>query len=259
MEGRELKNAFRAFLDDLESNVRFMASLPPVQELIRPDDAEADTVWRDRLATIFIGLLGAKPAFTRVVFSKVEDGNFTELVRVERHSREQSKVRKVPRSRLRTGEANDYIRRILEYPPDEVLCAMVRDPLCELESACTQPRLVAGLPIYDEETEEPFGVLMIDCDVEAFFNEQMHRRWLADEIVVACDTHQVMMHYRDGQIRPESRGQGLDALCPHLQAAAAALQENQEYIDETDYEAWGARVWLVPGKHGLMYLLRQST
>ena len=31
-----------------------------------------------------------------------------------------------------------------------------------------------------------------------------------------------------------------------------------EFIDDTDSEIYGARLWLIPNKHGLMYLLRQK-
>lgn len=256
MEGRELKNDFQAVVDDLESNVRFASLLPPVQELIRPENDEEDGVWRERLTTIFMGLLRSKPAYSRIVFNKVVDGQFTELVRVERHSRDRATVRKVPKSRLRTGEANEFIKQALLQHPEEVLSSLVCDPLCEKGARCDEPQLVAALPVYDEQTEEPFGVLMIDCDLKSIFEKQMRRSWSAGEILVACDTFHTLLHAVDNRIVVESVSRPVADYRPEYLEALDKLQSNGEFIDETDQTIYGSRLWLIEKSHGLMYLLR---
>lgn len=257
MEGRELRADFQARVDDLESNVRFAAALPPVQELIRPDGAEDDALWRERMASILIGLLGAKSLFTKVVFSRVDGDQFTELVRVERHSRERSKIRKVPKSRLRSGAVNEFIQKIMVQQPDEVISSLVCNPLCEKE-VCREPRLVAGVPVYDDETEEPFGMIMIDCDLRAIFESQMTRRRDVHEIVVACDTHQVMMRNVENTMVNDQLGEPVADVSPHFVESVEALQTQLEYLDENNHNVYGARLWLINNVHGLMYLLRLS-
>lgn len=256
MEGRELKNDFQAGVDDLESNVRFASLLPPVQELIAPENDEEDAVWRERLATIFTGLMRAKPAFSRIALNKIVDGQFTELVRVERHSRDRSTVRKVPRSKLRTGTANQFLMTTLNKHPEEVLCSLVCDPLCEKDERCDEPHLVAGLPIYDEQTEEPFGVLMIDCDLDSIFERQMKRSWTAVEIVAASDTFHTLMQAVDDKLIPDAQSIPVSKTQPDFVEAIEELQTNLEYIDETNQRIYGSRLWLVDKVHGLMYLLR---
>lgn len=256
MEGRELKNDMQAGVHDLESNVRFASLLPPIQELIQPENDEDDIVWRERLAIIFIGLMRAKPAFSRIVFNKVEDGRFTELVRVERHSRDRSTIRKVPRSRLRSGELNEFSRRAMENQPEEVLSSLVCDPMCEKGERCDEPHLVAGVPVYDERTEEPVGVVMIDCELESLFEKQMRRPWSAVEIISACDTFQILMHAVDNRIVAESRTKSVAEIQPTFSDAVETLQTNLEYIDDTNQQIYGARLWLMEKSHGLMYLLR---
>lgn len=258
MEGRELKNDFQAGVDDLESNVRFASLLPPVQELIRPTDEDQDGIWRERLATIFTGLLRAKPSFSRIVYQKLEGDSFTEIVRVERHSRDRSTVRKVPRSRLRMGEVNDFIRRASEMQPEEVLSSLVCDPLCDKGDGCDEPHLVAALPVYDEQTEEPFGVIMIDCDLQQIFEKQLRRRWSAAEIVAACDTFHTLMHAVDGHLVEASTAKPVKEVCPHFEPAIATLQTELEFIDSTDMQIYGARLWLIEKVHGVMYLLRAA-
>jgi serine/threonine protein kinase len=255
MEGRELKNDFQSGVDDLESNVRFASLLPPIQELIRPESEEDDIVWRERLATIFIGLMRAKPAFTGIVFNRVENGQFTELVRVERHSRDHSTVRKIPRSLLRSEATNKFVQQILTQPPEEVLSSLVCDPFCERDDRCEAPQLVAGLPVYDDQTEKPFGVLMIVCDLDTIFDKQMRRPGIAGEILVACDTFHTLMHSRGDRLVDASKSRPVAEIAPEFDEAIKALQNNAEYIDETDRKLYGVRLWLMEKVHGLIYLL----
>lgn len=268
MEGRELRSSFQSTASTLETNARFVSTLPPIQELIHvesTDDSTEDsatednaTVWRRRLAKILTGLLDAIGDYSSIVYSKIDGDQFQELVRVERHRKEHSKVRPIPRSRLKSGATNDFIRQIIANNPDEVLVSMICDPLCD-QVECDRPQLVAGIPIYDEQTEEPFGVILIACNLERVFEKQMSQRTSAHEIIAACDTHHVMMHFIDGSMKYDTRSQPVASTSPHFNDATSALQTQCEYIDETDHEVYGARLWLIPKKHGLMYLLRNKS
>jgi len=256
MEGRELKNDFGAVVEDLESNVRFASLLPPIQQLIRPDDDNDENIWRDRLATIYTGLLRAKPAFSRIVFSKIEGDEFSEIVRVERHSRDRSTVRKVPKSRLRSGTVNDFIRKAMANQPEEVVSSLVCDPLCEKGETCQEPQLVAGLPVFDDETEELFGVIMIDCDLGSIFDRQLKSTRATGTIMAACDTFHTLMHAEGGRAVEGSGARPVAELHPEFAPAIEALQTDLEYIDDTDQAVYGVRLWLVDRVHGLMYLLK---
>ena len=258
-EGRELINDFQAGVDDLESNVRFASLLPPVQHLVRPHGDEDGSVWRERLATIFTGLLRAKPAFSRIAFCRLDGDDFSELVRVERHSRDRSTVRKVPRSRLRSGTANEFMKLALAQEPEEVVSSLVCDPLCDKTLNCEQPHLVAGLPIFDDHTEEPFGVLLIDCDLDAIFERQMRRPWTAGEIVVACDRHHTMMHATNGRVTDTFGGRPVAEVDAELSRATNGLMLASEFLDETDQSVYGGRLWLIEKQHGLMYLLKLAS
>ena len=66
-EGRELSSQINAVVADLERNVRFMSRLPPIPQLIYAESDEEMSVWRERLATIFEGLLDANPDYRSVI------------------------------------------------------------------------------------------------------------------------------------------------------------------------------------------------
>jgi serine/threonine protein kinase len=261
LEGRELRNNVQSVVRDLETNVRFMSKLPPIQELIRVENEEDFGIWRERLSTIFSGLLNAKSDFRSVIYSRIDGDQFTEMVRVERHSKVHSNIRAIPRSRLRSGKIGEFAKATIVHEPDEVHTSLSCSPLC---SAAEKPRkgdrmsIVAGVPVFDDQTEELFGVVLVECDLERVLLEQLNRRFSAKNIVVACDTYQVVVHSneQDGVIE-ENTGRELLDILPQFESAHQALQSKLEFIDETDRTIYGTRLWLVKHKHGLMFMLNQ--
>ena len=259
MEGRELRANLQSAVSDLERNARFMSRLPPIQQLITAESEQDVSDWRERLATIFQGLLEASPDYRSVVYNRVDGNHFTELVRVERHSRDSSRVRVVPRSRLRDADCSEFINSVVDQKPEEVVTSLVCDPLCDSDDCTVQSLgLVAGVPVYDDRTEDAFGIVMIDCDINQVLRRQMSGRLTSGEIVVACDIMQIMMRYRGGRIEDDAIGKRVTDKAPYFSEAIENLQSELEYIDERTADVYGARLWFVPKKYGLTYLLRQS-
>ncbi|MDA7910121.1 serine/threonine protein kinase [bacterium] len=257
MEGRELRTNTQASVRDLETNVRFMANLPPIQELIRADSVEETTAWRDRLITIFSGLLRAKSDYRSIVYSRLEGDEFTELVRVERHSTVHSNIRSIPKSRLRSGTSSEFIQRVGQNDPDEVYTSLACGALHDAASCEKKDvTLFAGVPIFDSQEENLYGVVIIECDLDHILKQQLNRRFIATDIIVACDTYQTILHSngQDG-IVDESVGKTLQPTRPELTEAITHLQEKMEYIDTTNQQVYGARLWLNANPHGIMFLL----
>jgi serine/threonine protein kinase len=257
MEGRELRTNTQASVRDLETNVRFMADLPPIQELIRANSAEDTSAWRDRLITIFSGLLKAKSDYRSIVYSRLDGKDFTELVRVERHSTVHSNIRSIPRSRLRAGTASEFIERVGQNDPDEVYTSLACGALHDAENCEKKDvTLFAGVPVFDSLEEDLYGVVIIECDLDHILKQQLNRRFVATDIIVACDTYQTILHSNgnDG-IVDDSVGKPLQVNRPELTKAIAHLQEKMEYIDKTNQQVYGARLWLNANPHGIMFLL----
>lgn len=258
IDGRELSNNVKSAVRDLETNVRFMSKLPPIQELIKAESAEDVNVWRDRLSTIFQGLLNAKSDFRSVVYSKVEGDQFTELVRVERHSKDHATVRSIPRSRLSSGTISEYTQKVLARNPDEVFTSLACSPLCGASQDAKRLSLVAGVPVFDDFSEEVFGVVLIECDMYRLMSEQMNRRFAARDVAISCFGKKIVIHNneKDGIIA-ENRGQPLLEKLPQFEHATEVLQTKKEYIDETDRLVYGTSLWLEAKEHGIMFLLSQ--
>jgi hypothetical protein len=66
------------------------------------------------------------------------------------------------------------------------------------------------------------------------------------------------MRSQFGQIAENSISKSVSKETPCFDRAVESLQEHLEFIDETDAEIYGARIWLVPNQQGLMYLLRSG-
>ncbi len=258
MEGRELRAEMQSYVGNLERNARFAAGLPPIEQLMQVTTDEDLTVWRERLASIFRGMLQANPDYQNIVYSKVDGDKFSELVRVERHGGDSSSLRVVPKSRLRSDVTSEYMNSLIEQKPEEVLTSLVCDPMCQRDKNCKDTvGLLSGVPVYDSRTEDVFGVVMINCDVDKLLRRQMTRRTTADELVVACDIFHIMMHTKSGQISDETLSKRVADQAPHFLPAVEHLQTESEFIDTTNSDIYGARLWFIPNQHGIMYLLKR--
>ena len=255
MEGRELRTDLQTRVYDLERNVGFCTSLPPVQKLIEAKTEEDEQVWRKRMSTILIGLMEANPGYQSLIYGRFEDDSYSELVHVEKQKSPGNTVRSIPRSRLKTGTQNEYLKQLAEELPGETLTALVCDD-SETNEAHS-PKLQVGIPVYDNDSEELFGFIIARCNINELIDKQMTRRHTAKEIIVACDTFNVMSHKVSNQIVNESRGLLVADLSPNFSSAIDCLQTNLDYIDGEASEIYGARIWFTPGKSGLMFLLKQ--
>ncbi|MCH2181809.1 MAG: serine/threonine protein kinase [Mariniblastus sp.] len=261
MAGRELRADLQSTIRDLETNARFMSRLPPIQELITAEVEQDVAVWRERLTTIYTGLLTAKSDYQTISYCRIEAGLCTEIVRVERHSTDHSNIRPVPRSRLRQIKTNSFLETVIQQKPEEVLTSLVCDNDSEPEENCfgdEAVHLVAAVPVYDQNTEEPYGVVLIDCDIDRVMRRQVSQHATTCEIVIACDIHQVMMRSHFGHVVEDSISKRVEEETPHFCQAVSALEHHLEFIDETNAEIYGARLWLTTSRHGVMYLLRSE-
>ena len=259
MEGRELRSEMYGRTRDLERNVRFSASLPPIDGIIRAESDDDVKVWRKRLSQIFEGMLNANPDYRSVLFCKLQDDEQSEIVRVERLQRDGTGVRIVPKTRLRTSKLNEYLEKVSELMPGEVLTAMICDEVCELSTKdCSSVGLISGVPVYDSETEEIFGFVLIVCDVEKMLNQALSRCLTAGEVIIACDVHHVVGHCVSGRLVEDTKSKPIKEVAPHFLPAIKDLREQLDYED-VDSGIYGGRLWFIPNKHGIMYLLKRSS
>ena len=262
MEGRELRANLQSSVRDLGTNARFVANLPPIQQIVDArcgigDDGE--DVWRERLSTIFKGLLQANANYSAIAFCRVEDADFTEIVRVERHSTDRANVRSVPLSRLATGTSREFVQMVMSQLPGEVFVDLTDD----LGSQHPGPNaercraLWAATPIFNERTEEPFGFVMIECDLQRLLEiESRDRIRTAQQVVVLDPDWAVCFHDTRGQGRIEqSAGKPAVDVIAGIDKIKEALSKQAEFLDDTDRELYATRLQLAAGQSGLVFVL----
>ena len=256
MEGRELRAELQSRVYDLERNVGFCMGLPPVQELLKAgsETEEDEKVWRERMSTILLGLMEANPGYEDIVFGRFEGDSYTEIVCVEKISGPGNGKRSIPKGRLQTREQSDFLKKIREQLPGEVRTALA----CrgKLNDDCIRLGLQSGVPIYDRETDEVTGFIVATRDIYEIVDNQLSHRHSAGEIVVACDRFGVMSHKVGGQLISEARSTPVADIAPCFSPAFEYLKEHSEFIDKSDSEIYGARIWFDPHESGLVFLLK---
>lgn len=241
MEGRDLRTKLASCIRGFGTNVRFMSTLPPIQGLIDSAsgiDKEGETIWRERLVTIFRGLLRSNSDFSAVTYSRVQDGQVSELCRVERPSLE-LEARSVPRSRLATGPLSEFGQTVMRKMPDDVHVAIHR---CETPEDClAQLKLEAGVPVFDSE-EEPFGMVVIEGDFLRLATDQLQAQSRTSDKVLVIDA--------SGHIILEEGGVPLGTCriaeaIEHWPRVRESLSLHHDYVD-SGCHLFATQVELVP-------------
>lgn len=257
MEGRELRANVESMITDLSKNVRFMANLPPIQELIdagRDANLEATNSWRDRLSQIFHGLLRTNWDYSAVTYYEVDPKSFAarELVRVERHSTDATNIRNVPASRLETHERSDFCEAVMAEKPEEVFVRHESAERCIYRTG----RLAAGVPVFDLKTEEPFGYVAIECDLPRLLDVQIRQRVNeAKQLFLLDENRQVRLRHSQNRSANTCEKTVLDTLVPNLELVMTTVDWRDEYLDEDDHEVYAAKIALPGGKQSLTLIM----
>lgn len=258
-ECRELRTAMLSAVRDLERNVRFMSCLPPIQGIINSlNGRETDDLatWQERLQLIYSGLLRTNCDFTSVSYSQVQDGEFKELMRIERQSSDASNVRKIPASRLASGPLTSCMKKALLGNPDEVYVA--------LASECPKPgevneasRLAATVPVFDQATEEEFGLVMIEANLDRLTENLIRDRFRTRGrlFVLDNDCRVLLQLDRSGRRVPDMDGQSMSQISDCWSNVLPILKEQGEFIDERNHATYATRIDLVPGRYSLALAL----
>lgn len=259
-EGRELRTNMLNFIRNLERNVRFMSSLPPIQGIvnaIREDPDEDDlSTWRKRLATIYRGLLETNSDFFAVSYCHVTDDNFREIVRIERQKGNWAQARTVPASRLMSGPLTDCQKAVMEGQPEEASTSLLTG--CSSGGRdVANGFVISAVPVFDETTEEPFGFVMIEAClthvVQTFLQNRLKNSECAYILNNECNV--LMQVTRDGSRAPDCERDSGGTICKQWDSVISALRSDGEYIDEQTHSIYANRVDLVPGKSSLAVVL----
>ena len=174
-ETNEQKLQFLSHIGELRRDVRFLAGTPPIQGIIRagsvggkdPKDGSTETLWKQRLETIFLNLARSKPLYRQVRFIGIADGG-REIVRIDRQGPGGS-LRVVPDRELAQKGGRPYFTEALKGSPNQTVLSRI--DLNREKGVISTPRmpvLRAAVPVYSEDNR-PFGIVIINQDMQTVF------------------------------------------------------------------------------------------
>jgi len=246
-EGRELRTNLLSFIRNLERNTRFMSSLPPIQGIIdamSPDRQVEDVnTWRQRLAVIFGGLLQTNSDFSAVSYCRVEGDQFREVVRLERGQADAASVRSVPASRLRSDAMTECLQATMDRHPDDVSTSILNR--CSSGGRDSERGfLVSTVPVFDEQTEEPFGFVMLEsCLTHVVEDFLQNRLQNAKRVYVLNDKCEVLLHMKqDSNQACDVKCHDFGELCSQWANVRPELRMRGEYVDEQTHAIYATRV-----------------
>lgn len=161
-------------VEEIQRDVEFLRNTPPIQGIIRaennqgedPIDGSTQEQWKRRLATIFRAVLLAKPEYVQARYIGLAD-NGRELVRVEKDTR--SGLLLEPEE-MQQKLARPYVRDAFRGDIDDVYLSEI--DLNREQGTVQKPHLPvirASMPVYDEVTRRPFGVIVINLAASLLF------------------------------------------------------------------------------------------
>lgn len=165
-----------AGIEVLEQDVLFLSNTPPVQGIIRtqqaedgidPQDGSTEEIWRERLDVIFTEMLEAKPQYFQARYIGVADDGL-ELVRVQRTG---NTVEVVSESGLTPKGDSGYFLGTLPLAIGETYLSAIN--LNREGGVVAEPRTVtlrASTPVYGPDGEL-FGMVVINEDFGTVINE----------------------------------------------------------------------------------------
>ena len=193
---RELEARLTHEIHALRDNVRFMSTVPLVQDLLearQQKDAKAEAQWTQRLTRIYRGLIDANPSYMAVTYWIEEPAAKGRPVRAEnplaRPVALQSDLREFFGRHLpaisELARRDVYVGmpgRMTSVEPSasEGTPAVGKEPV----GRC----LVAGIGVYDENRRSEVGGVAIECDLEKILRDHLPAAsnqhvviWLTDE------------------------------------------------------------------------------
>ena len=115
--------------------------------------------------------------------------------------------------------------------------------------------MIAGTPIFDEQSEEAFGVILSECDLDHLLTRQISKQMPYEEVAIVSKKA-ILFHQLGGRLDESSRGASVSVI-EQFDEAMAWLSGHTEYIDKTDANIYGVSLRLGVQGQAIAYLLRQ--
>jgi PAS domain S-box-containing protein len=255
------------------NDVSFLSGMPAVDEILKagvgsPVSSNEDAavrMWKTALEKVFVEMLISKPTYAQIRFIGVADGG-RELVKVSSTARG---IHVTPRSRLQEKGHTRYFQDAIAHSAGEVYFSNIElnREYGEVVSP-HQPVLRVATPIFDPETGQPFGVVIINVDFGLFMGS-LNDSDFSELIVYIANEQGDYIHHPDKTKRfGFDLGQRflMQEEFPELAEVFASTRPSQSYLVLENIQGQSNaslfyRLKLSPygNKHPLVLLLQHRT
>jgi len=228
---RELHAKLAHEIQTVSENARFMASLPPIQDVLRArqeKDAAQEADWTNRLKQTFRGMMDVNASYTAVTYWIDEPAAKGKPIRTETPQSQRGALRTdlteffgrhfpgikgLVRGEIYVGMPGRISPAAL--PPSLVPAAESRGGFDQV-GRC----LVAGVGVYDSETEAKVGGVVIECDLEKLLRDYLLTASSQNaKIDLTDETGRIVMRFsREEGLRPVPNGEQIHSLELGVQA-----------------------------------------
>lgn len=162
---------FQAAFDDMRYDALVLARTPPVKGIIRssknggidPVDGSTTDLWKQRMTTIFRSMVSSKLNYVQIRYIGLADDG-RELIRVNRSGQT---IDVVEEDALQPKGDEPYFMKGMQGLPYSVYFSVIS---LNREHGKIQepyvPVIRAVVPIYDDDTNKPFGAIVINASLE---------------------------------------------------------------------------------------------
>lgn len=161
-------------IKNLGNDAQYLVGSPPIQGIPRAIkhggidslDGSSQSVWENRLVTIFTELIRAKSNYLQIRYIGVADQG-KELVRVERYGKT---IRNTPEKERQQKSDTTYFKRAIKLSPGEVYLSDItlNREFGKISEPYT-PVIRAATPVYFED--QLFGILVINMSFKKIFHD----------------------------------------------------------------------------------------
>ncbi|MEM8911498.1 MAG: serine/threonine-protein kinase [Planctomycetota bacterium] len=254
----EVEMQFRNIAVDLSKDVRFLASLPPIQGIIRAKqgvEGDAVDVWQERLESIYESMLRAETDYLALAFEeKIGDGTI-DLVRVERNAFDPTLIRVLPSIAAEPIESDELLTGLESLEPGDV--KLSDSPRTRhLSKPYSIDRLSVATPVFGDADGQWFGMTVIETDITKRVTRVMGNRVAPNhEIYVGDGQGQLWVTSDpDHGVQIASRGSIIPDLPESVKERMATEGLSFEVQEENVYYA--KRFYAAPTGRGVLIYAR---
>ncbi|MEE9239084.1 MAG: HAMP domain-containing protein, partial [Thermodesulfobacteriota bacterium] len=164
------QNVLKGKITEFSGDTLFLSEVPPIQGIIRsrkfegydPDENTTEGLWRTRLARIFTVTLESIPEYRKIRFIGKEN-KAQEIVRVDRTPKG---TQVISGRHLQQKDKGEYFSEIQKLKKGEIYLGKFSFNW-EVGGITTPHQLMLriGTPVYDAESGEFFGIVIINVDM----------------------------------------------------------------------------------------------